>query len=196
MSDPRFFRCDGRLYDEQAKNPLRLAVRDLFNSIPGTDGSRVLRRVKTDLNIKGKRFSAFVKGQLKDISGETDLNLRFELELVARGRAIVLKKNNKIATEFNAKRLQGIISFRDPSIESFNGTEAIAFNLQTIVPIKMCKDVFLGNFGTTFAKIDFTRSSFTGQGFFGGISSSQVASTLAGGIGGVLNGSALATALA
>jgi hypothetical protein len=183
MSDPRFFKCDGRTYDEKAKNPLKRVVRDAYDSITGAGTSFALRRVKTDFDITQKRFAASAKGRLVDTSGETNLNIKFDLDLVARGRAILAKKGKKTAKEFNARRLKGIISFREPSLESLSGSDAVAFNLRTIVPIKMCKDVFKGDFGTTFAKIDFERSRFTGQGFFSGVSSTQVASAFGGGNG-------------
>lgn len=182
MSDPRFFKCGKKTFDEKAKNPLKRVVRNAFDSITGSgDSSFALRGVKTDLNITRKRFDASAKGRLVDTSGETDLSIKWDLDINAKGRAILAKKGKKTAKEFNAKRIKGIISFKEPSLQSFNGSEAVAFNLSTIVPIKMCKDVFRGDFGKAFAKVDFERSRFTGQGFFRGVSSSQVARDFGGG---------------
>ncbi|MEO1003254.1 MAG: hypothetical protein AAFX65_09100 [Cyanobacteria bacterium J06638_7] len=141
-------------------------MRESYDSITGRGDSFAIRKVKTSFNITRKRFEATIKGRLKGSSGDTSLNTRFELDILAKGKAILTKKDKRTAKEFNAKRVEGIIQFNEPILRSdvFSGRFPVPFNLRTIVPIKLNKDVFRGNLMRAFAKIDAERSRAVAPG--------------------------------
>lgn len=94
-------------------------------------------------------------------------DISFKLYILAKGRLILERKSKKIANEFNAKKVQGFLRIKND--ETGQNIASVAFNLRTITPIKLKKEVFRGDFEAVFAKIDETRSSVSGRRRFSGV---------------------------
>ncbi|WP_254977878.1 hypothetical protein [Cyanobium sp. ATX 6A2] len=141
-------------------------MEEAFDEITGSGNPYSLERLKTRFEITEKRFETSIKGRLED-SRDNPVDYRFSLDIVTRGKAIPAKGDPSIAKEFEIRKAEGFLRVRD---EFGDAVGAIAFNLRTLFPIKLCKEVFKGDFEAIAAKIDPDRSSLSGSRGFRGLS--------------------------
>ncbi|MCP9926609.1 hypothetical protein [Cyanobium sp. CH-040] len=166
MADPRFFRCDGDTYDEQANNPFRKPVAEAFDEITGSGNPYSLRGLKTGFEITEKTFETTIRGRLED-SGSDPFDFSFRLDIDTRGKAVPVKNDPSTAREFKIRRAEGVLRIKGESGVTLG---SVAFNLRTLSPIKLCREGFDGDFEAIAGKIDPDRSSLRGTGAFKGLS--------------------------